>query len=342
MSLGVRHLSFRFTGAILLLCGLLSQSAQAGEPASGGTSGSPLSGNSSTGSGDRLDFSPSGISSVTKPNFPDRPQSMERMFDTGETESMPMPLRFVPTRRSQQWIDEQNNWAFLTPEDVVHDFMKKEIMRIPEYGPDGQEKSSGSAVERFYERISRSSNPTNVQSRYELFGGLKSDGNPNSRNVGNPLASYETRSSSSIPGFDDPASRPNTLSDFFGSRKNSSDSEAAREREAQHDQMEAFRKALDFQQPSTPIVSFNPLTTPAVPGASSSPYSFANTTPVRNPYDPMTALNPVVAPTAPVAPSWQGGPLGPGQQNASTELPTLSGMRPPPPKADFSLPNRKF
>jgi len=68
----------------------------------------------------------------------------------------PPPARpyapIIPSKRLKEQMDRRKNLYLLTPEDLVHPPTLQEMLKVPEYGPDGREKQSKSALELYYER----------------------------------------------------------------------------------------------------------------------------------------------------------------------------------------------
>jgi hypothetical protein len=65
-------------------------------------------------------------------------------------QSLPMPS--VPSKRLKEQLDRRKNFYLLTPEDVMQAPTLKEMLKIPEYGADGREKQSKTAMELYNDR----------------------------------------------------------------------------------------------------------------------------------------------------------------------------------------------
>jgi hypothetical protein len=61
----------------------------------------------------------------------------------------------TPNKRLQEKIERDKSWMFMTLEDLEKSPTLEEFLKVPEYGPDGQEKKKTSAVDRFYESLGR-------------------------------------------------------------------------------------------------------------------------------------------------------------------------------------------
>jgi hypothetical protein len=58
----------------------------------------------------------------------------------------------IPSKRLKEEMDRRKNVFLLTPEDLVHEPTLQELLKVPEYGSDGREKQSKSALELYYDR----------------------------------------------------------------------------------------------------------------------------------------------------------------------------------------------
>jgi hypothetical protein len=292
----------------------------------------------------QLDFLPS--TSDRKIDFPDRPASIENLFNNFGTQQMPVPPpTYVPNQRSKRLLDERNNWGFISPEDIVQEYMSRQGLRLPEFGPDGRDRDTMSVMERYYDRQTHGRGMTNSIApediSHSLFG-------PQQNDLG-MFTMLGTGPSTKLPGLSDrryyPGSvRPEALSDLLGLRNNSLSSEAISEREAQEKQMEAFKKALNFQQPPTPLTTLDqgPASATAQFGWNGNASDNANPA-QRNPYDPVAGTyNAALATAAPKAPVAPAAPVAPGQINPYAAPASASPARLGPPKADFTVPQRRF
>ena len=70
------------------------------------------------------------------------------------------PVRMAPYRRplskkEKERLEQRRNWFLKSPDDLTSGPTVEEIFHLPEYGPDGKEKSKKSSVEKYYERLDR-------------------------------------------------------------------------------------------------------------------------------------------------------------------------------------------
>jgi hypothetical protein len=300
---------------------LVATGALAEEASSAG-----LSGNSSS-----LDNS----STVPERNFkiPDRPSTLDDLFGGNRSR----PQRIAPPRqtgpRGPRNLLDDSNWGFLTPNDVVRDYMSKTVPTLPDFTRDGRDRNTMSPVERYYERQMRGGGATDSAS----------DGaDATSPSFVNPLSGvgidvgYDALRPSS-PHLVDLPTRVDSLPDLLGLRNNPYSPESIRERAAAERQTEAFRKALEVRPPGgiTSLPQQNTRSWIASP--SSFNPAFVQTAPdplLSGSYNSAFAVATPAAPAAPMAPSAPG-------QSRETINPTTT-KRIAPPKPDFSLPQRRF
>jgi len=65
------------------------------------------------------------------------------------------PAPIIRSKKAKELLEREKNWALMNPEDLTRGPTPEEIFNLPEYGPDGKEKKTRSAVELFYERQER-------------------------------------------------------------------------------------------------------------------------------------------------------------------------------------------
>ncbi len=276
-------------------------------------------------------------------NFPDRSQSMQDLFNRHRTGPLPGPQPSqAPIRRPRNLLEDPN-WGLVTPEDIVKEYMAKQVLKMPDYGSDGRDRSSMSAMELYYDRQNRPkfspSNPGGESfSPGNLFGNGSGSGSVGGFNGINSPASMNALDNPNLSGS---AVRPDVLSDVLGMRNNPMSPNAIRERDVNQRQMEAFKRALDYQ-PSLPT----PQSTAVSPPAPSRTWGGGNGnfTPVlpANPFDHASGTyNPALATIAPIAPVAPVAPTAPGQ-SLSSAMPTYPSSRPAPPRLEFSIPQRRF
>jgi hypothetical protein len=277
-------------------------------------------------------------SSNRKSKLPQKPETFESLFQSSPSQPLrlPPPQLQVPNKQTRKMLDDRENWIFVTPEDVLQDYMVSQKLTPPKYGPDGREESSLSAVERYYDRQSR------ARRAAKATAAKSSDGSPKDSDFISDFSDFDDVSSpsrdSSQPGRNTIFSHPNSLADLFGMSKggiSKADAlrEAQEERHMQELQLESFRKLMDLPQMSDPTAGFNrPGIGEGYPG-SSQPTPYATPTP---------GYTPLPTPAFPAIPSAPTAPFAPGQAPPPTLPPSVTATRAAPPKMDFSVPMRKF
>ena len=78
--------------------------------------------------------------------------SSESSLDAVAPPPAHIPVPVVPSKRLKEQLDRRRNVFLLTPEDLVHEPTLQEMLKVPDYGPDGREKQSKTALELYYER----------------------------------------------------------------------------------------------------------------------------------------------------------------------------------------------
>lgn len=331
------------TVAVAVCC--FGSMALRGEDSSSGSDGNPASTPAGSASSSGEFQSPE-----RHVNLPDRPRSIGDMFNGNNSQplSAPPAPAFVPRQHSTSILDDPN-WGLATPEDIVQDYMSREILKMPNYGPDGRDRNSMSVLERYYDRQDQphktpdvapttgSFNPANLFNENNFRpSGIENIGGVNPNNL-NDYAN---------PNLIGNQVRPEALSSLLGLKNNPLTTDEFREREANQRQMEAFKRALDYQTPvttPTPIETLSRSTPSTSSGQtwSSSSSGFAPVMP-RDPFDRTAGTyNPALATAAPTAPIAPSAPSAPGQEYSSATI-SLPATHVAPPKMDFSLPQRRF
>lgn len=277
-------------------------------------------------------------------NYPDRPDSIGDLMKRPRPAPLPGPLPSTAPQRPRQLLDDRN-WGLVNPDDIVQDYLSKQLLKMPEYGPDGRERSQRSVMERYYDRQNHSR--TSAQnSREESFspGNLFGDNSARGGISGlNGLSSVNNLNEFSNPNLNNGGIRPEALSDLLGLRNNPMSPDAIREREANERQMDAFKRALDFA-PASPKPQTTAIT-PSSSGSSAWNGGSGNFNPAmpRSPFDPVAGTyNGALATMAPAAPLAPIAPTAPGQQSLHSTLPSYNSARSSTPKVDFALPQRRF
>ncbi|HLP78938.1 MAG TPA: hypothetical protein VK327_18715 [Candidatus Paceibacterota bacterium] len=272
-----------------------------------------------------------GSSSDRHINFPDRGSSIEDLIANRRSRGPTLPRPAVPTERPRQLLDDKD-WGLMTPNDIVKDYLSKQGYSMPDFTSDGRDRNKMSAMERFYDRQGQKSGAASPESSFNpgnlfdagqsLWGGAVLPG--------------------ALNGFGNPAGvRPDALSDVLGIRNNAMSPEAIRDRDVSRRQMEAFKRALEYQQP-TAFVS--PLATIPVQPQGTAPGVSRGTGFVmpRNPFDSVAGTyNQSLATAAPTAPTAPMAPMAPGQPNPYIQTYTTP-VHTAPPRLDFNIPKRHF
>jgi hypothetical protein len=341
MSSSLLHI--RFAVFVALLASYFPiHNCLAADPAPAAQPKSSAKTDSSSGSG--LDFKRSTLSDLMH-GFPSKPEFGN--FGSQNSAPAPAPPRApAPSRRTQQLWDDQKNWVFLTPGDVLNDYLVKEHLKAPEFDSLGREKSSVPAVERFYERLSDDRSSANSASGSFSFN-TDNDANPIlsgiSSELKNPASSANTLSTV-LDNFNSMVMRPGGVADLSNAKNDELTPQEFREHNAQQRHLEAFSQALNYQ--SFQSQSLMPTTTPSTPASQilSAWNNSSDAAQVRNPYDPSTGIyNPLLslaAPKAPVAPAKPMAPTRPNIYDKPTTITTIPRLTPA--GSDFSVPKRNF
>jgi hypothetical protein len=95
----------------------------------------------------------------------------------------------VPSKRAKELLERRKNYPFMRPEDLLKEPTVEEVLKVPEYGPDGQEKQKVSALEQYYHRLDakRAANRKIGQVTDEALYGTPGKSKP----AGNPVVHYE-------------------------------------------------------------------------------------------------------------------------------------------------------
>jgi hypothetical protein len=74
----------------------------------------------------------------------------------GDDDSLPLPTESavpaIPSKRARELLERRNNYMFMTPEDLMKGPTAEEVLKLKEYGPDGQEKKKLTPLEQYYQR----------------------------------------------------------------------------------------------------------------------------------------------------------------------------------------------
>ena len=76
----------------------------------------------------------------------------------GVEEAPPVGMRPGPrglTKKERERLEQRRNWYLNSPDDLTRGPTVEEIFNLPDYGPDGKEKSKKTPIEKYYERLDR-------------------------------------------------------------------------------------------------------------------------------------------------------------------------------------------
>jgi hypothetical protein len=308
---------------------------------------------------------PSGkVSIPTKPNE----LNFREMLKPNIPLPAPTPRLREDTERKDEGdlLDQEKTWSFITPQDVLDDYMARHILKLPEYDKEGRKIGPKAALERFYQRLGRGDGSTNGGSLFgpkkqqqpdRIAGKTKDDDEDEDLNL--------VRTSARRDVFGDGVPDSDLDNGLFGRQTGISDSSsrskqdfkdvsaaADRMRRMQKDHLDAVRKVWNFDAPvasATGLPDFND----DQPWLKSTPGAPANPSPsVIRP----TQANPLASgfsvPT--FDPLRSGAPSTPGLPGAAAPSvaapPSAPSYGPPPPpptrvrpvSQPFTIPQRKF
>jgi hypothetical protein len=248
----------------------------------------------------------------------------------------PSTAPVIPSKRLKERLERRKNLFLLTPEDLVDTPTLEEMLKVPEYGPDGLEKRPKSPLELNYERLNakragslkpirfhddETSDPSDVLSRRETPMASDDLGLPSAlREKEETLKKLSEPDSAGNP-FAQPPPKRNSFSDIFGL----GEATPSREKALEHKKyMEEFSAIFETSRPRPASAE-----TPNPLGASTESQSrWAN--PFGTP-DGSTGVNGALGSVNPVfTPS---GPLDVNAQALGQPSPT-----PLTPKTDVSKP----
>lgn len=328
---------------MLFTCGQLASGSDAAGAAETAPSSSPRLNPSAA--AEKSDKTPKIDFDSIYDKFPGKPDLSGGLFRPSSSGVMPSgPVR-IPSARSRRALDESKNWEFTTPDDQFRSIMANDILRMPEFAPDGRDKNTYSAVERFYDR-SREGGGNNTPSPNAIFD-LRSYSPQATASSSSSSASDATAPASinffATPGYESAMGNRPVLGDFSTglTPAPASPVDVLRARDDQQQQLDAFKKAMGVDVgslsgipglSSVPTASSSRSMTalPAVPGLPSRPD--------RNPYNPAVGSLPVNAAVGSL-PTSASSPTTPGYE---TRLPENRPASVTPPKPDFSIPRRPF
>jgi hypothetical protein len=269
---------------------------------------------------------------------------------------MPLPASrsaAPPSRHIRAWMEQQKNWAFQTPEEVVRDIALRDILNLSDRAADGEETRSGysSGAEGFYEKIWNNRSGTSRFRSGTFFGSQK--GSMEGKDYVSP---DETKALSSILGrpqrsmkglfssdanaeFAGQNSGASQLLEAFGlDPKGDRDSvlspEELADKARQKEQLKQFQDLLDGMHSVEPAQ-------PERSGAVLNPWSTGSAAlaPAPNPLNPFAAL-PGATPNPALLPPT--GPIAPVPSSLSPVPYAVAPDRLSPPRPSFAFPQRAF
>jgi hypothetical protein len=311
-------------------------------------------------SGRAIEFSPpSGVVTNARPLYSPPSESGElpgmpgnvRLGNPGVSQRAPVQGIVTPGRRALEEADDQRNWVFLSPEEIMQSFVFNQILKTPESEERQNETETSSAIDRFYERLSRPSNPTNVVAGRDILG----------RDI------VQERRETSALSEDDLYGAPRGLwSDPFGSRSDRQDdiagadgrgsldladllvprltAEQLRAKESQELQLREFRQLLNLSTEATMGISL-PGSVPGLPtsAAPAGAYARGSLPPVGSGLGSLAPFQGPVGAIAPIQPNAPTAPMHYGESSLSPIAPVAQPARITPlPQPNFSPPQRPF
>lgn len=267
-------------------------------------------------------------------------------------------VRSLPqnSKRSRELLDRKKNWVFNTPEEVYGLPTSEELLNLPEYGPNGEEKEPKSSLERYVERMekNRSDPATNRSKSDSLPDWLKPDGEESRISYGNgekasvhsifEIAKGRSTSTSANSDFTSPfgvISNPaeKSYQDFFNLRSSDSSSKPVLTDAAQVRRMQDFKQLLETRSPVSPSLSA---------GFDLDASGSRGSSPLKSPFAAgmfgRDSLSPQPAPQPSVLPSFAPTTTLPGASAPLLSAPPAAALSRSftPPASTFELPKRKF
>jgi hypothetical protein len=281
--------------------------------------------------------------------------SSKSSLDGVAAEPAPTPSGpVIPNKRVKELLERRKNWAFVNPKDLMNGPTAEDILKLPEYGPDGQEKKNQSLMGQYYEQLGakRGSDPGSSQRKDESTYGSpqksnQRDGSGTREELNLPAGIRESEQAlkkllESDSGAGVPALSPrrSSFSDIFGL----SEPTSSREKDLEHKRlMDEFRRVLDTGGQTAPNASsakFFGNNPEAVRGAAQPASGLgAWTLSKREGFDAqLGTINPVLTPSGP--PDVNAQALG--QSSLTPAVPKTDSVKRAPPTANFTSPRRAF
>ena len=256
----------------------------------------------------------------------------------------------------KELLERRKNWVFMSPEDLVSEPTIEDVLKTPQFGPDGQEKKESPAIERYYHRLSnkRVQADNLLEPKNEDLFGTPSKSNSHDErsqqedaNLPSGLRESAQALSKLVESESGDArfSRASTHGDF-------SDTFGLGNQPLSKEQMQEHKKFMDDYR-SMVDPSWHP---PAIATAENLMSTFA-AEPSSSAGKPAVGLPSALSPAAPMAFEEQlnvtSPQLGPaalpdvnaqalGQTRPTPALPTVESTRVMPPSPSFAAPKRSF
>jgi hypothetical protein len=269
--------------------------------------------------------------------------------------SVPPPRAPAPSaiqsKRIKELLDRRKNWVFMTPEDLLSAPTAEQVLKKPEYGPDGQEKKDPRPLEAYYDRLTtkHSAKPKPRQpTDDDLFSIVKKPNSPDPFAKEMDLPKGVKESAQELKSFFEPGEDKPLFSE---EAKPSSPSDPFRigVRQPSQEQMQEHKKYMDQYQalldlhthpavaPSStmPTPAFADLSRPFAKSATESP-ALASTMPRSALEMQADVVNPRLGPAA--LPDINSRALG----EPRSAIPKVDTRRATPAAPDFTAPRRSF
>jgi len=267
----------------------------------------------------------------------------------------PTAMPVIRSKRVQELLERRKNWIFMSPEDLTSAPSAEELLNLPEYSKDGQEKKMLSPLERYYQNLERGSKTATVKSKFQdddAFGfrdrdasrldsgqrdaaNLSGDGSDNERNLKRSLNPDADR--------DGQVPARSSFSDIFGL---ANVKPLAGHDEVHKLRMEQFKTQILGLPPSLPAAGIDPgnslqsliAPTPRAPAPPGAPvYGNSGSIGQIGFGQQSVAVNPLSLPGSPDAGQNSFGLSSPSPPPPKVEQPRLT-----PPAPTFTVPQRKF
>jgi hypothetical protein len=240
----------------------------------------------------------------------------------------PLPAQAVVPSRDAQRL---KNWSLMTPDEMMRDMLERDGLKVPGAKDTDDDLDPSASMENLYlHRMAQRNRNTNSFGAFDArgrFGRTNDWGNSSDGFDG-----YDPFQSNAGKNPDDnsaAAKRRSALFDFFKSRDVETP-ESLREKKAEEDQLDAFRKMI-----APPTVTANPSF--SSPSASARPGGYGNLSLPSSTFNStpgVPTLSPMPTPSAPTVPM---APAAPGQTSLT---PYTAPSKPKP--VGFSAPQRTF